>query len=336
VRRRQDNVKILKGKSFINKYIIIIAIFLAVSFGMAFCSYAENEGITIVKGENKESIIYIQNNESTNFEFAYTNDAAADKSTLTYETCAQDTLGNNIAYVNSTNSTVFSVPTYMYARIAGTQNYIVNGIKVDLSKQIDVSVLDGIGNITKQIPVDTDKSITKSGSNNGINTTLTQGRIILTDTSKKYEYIMVKASADSNYTNFLNIINLMSKFNNNTELAARIETYNAFSNEYDALKPAAADAKWISAANNEIIEPADTQTGDVYIVWIKDAGTNTIDMQIMTAKQEYSEEKIKQALAEELPITGESYTLLIIFGILAASVIFMIIARKKIKYFKNM
>jgi len=312
----QNNMKVQKGKRFIHKYIIITAIFFAALFSMSVSSHAANEGITAVKGENGKSIIYIQNNENTNFEFAYTNDNTIDKNTLTYQLCAQDTLGNNIAYVNSTNNSIFGTTTYMYARTAGTQNYIVNGIVLDLSKQIDLSTLSWIGSITKQISVATDQSVTTTNNNNGIACTLTQGKIILTDTSKQYEYIMVKASADSNYTNFLNIINLMSKFNNNTGIVTRIETYSAFSQEYNALEPEAADTNWVSAANNEIIEPEDTQDSDIYVVWIKDEKTGTVDMQMMKAKQQYSEDKIKAAMAEELPYTGDNNTLLKIWGVL--------------------
>jgi len=318
--------------SEIKKYTIFVIIIFACVICIGINSYAVNEGISIVESEEEDTYwVYIHENETKQFEFAYTNDKNVDKTTLRYLAYAQDEVGNKMAYVNSKNNSVFDSTTYMYARIINTSNYILNGIEIDLGKEIKLETLEEASNITKQIPVKTDESDTKTEERDGKRISLTKGKIILTDKSKNYECQTIKVLSNSNYSDFVDLADMISKFSSSTNVVTKVESYVTFLKQYENLKPTNG---WTTVKNNEIFEPEDAKEGDVYVVWMKETGTNLIDLQIMTAKKEYSEEKIREQL-KDLPITGDEDILFIVLGVMIVGTVVLIIARKKQKLFNT-
>jgi len=313
----------------LKKHIIFITVIFVALLSIGIKSYAVNEGITLVGGKPGEYLIYIQGNENTEFEFSFTNMAIVDKTTLDYRSYAEDAFGDKIAYVNSNNISIFGTTTYMYARIIGTANYIIDGIEIDLNKKIDAVTLEEISSITKKIPTITNRSVTKTGTIDGREVTFTRGEIILTDVSNQYEYIMIKASGNPAYSNLLNLMERVSKFNASTNIITKITVDNAFLEEYELLMPTVADINWLSATNNEIYEPEDATEGDEYIVWIKETKTNVIDVHLMSAHKQYLEERIIENLNSALPRTGDNYTLLILLTVLIALIIIIAIVGKR-------
>ena len=318
----------------LKKYVIFTIVIFAALLSVGIKSYASNEGISIVKGEPGEYLIYIHNHESTKFQFSFTNSTSVDKNTLSYREYAEDALGNKIAYVNSSNISIFGTTTYMYARVIGTTNYIIDGIEIDLSKSTDATILEDITKITKKIPIDATISSEEDEIIDGKEIDFIRGGIILTDKTKQYDYIMIDISGNTDYDNLLGLMEKISKFNASTSMVTKINEYNAFLEEYESLKPAISDVNWLFAENNEIYEPKDAVEGKVYLIWIKERGTDIIDVHIMTAKKQYLEEKIKGDLRGALPTTGDDDTLFIVLGGLIVLTAITIILRKKKPSFK--
>ena len=307
----------------ISKSIIYILIILAMLLGIAVNVYASNEGISVVKGDADEYLVYINGHEKTQFEFAYTNDNTVDKATLRYKAYATDTLGNKIAYVNSTNKDMFNTTTYMYARKAGTSEYIINGVEIDLNKKVEAEKIEEISNVTKKITVDTTQSVTIVEEVGDKKVTVTKGKIVLPEKTKEYEYQMIKVSDFTEYDELMELINRIAGFTETTPMSVKVETYAKFMDKYEELMPGTTDSDWSSARNNEIMQPEDAEDGEVYIVWIKDSASGLIDMQIMTAKKDYKEEKI----SPKLPQTGLGWAVTIILPLLILVVVILMITK---------
>ena len=295
------------------KIVFCILITLLTLLILGVCSIASNEGLSILKGYDDEYLIYVRNHEDTVFEFAYANSQSVDKNTLRYRAYASDTLGNKIAYINASvlaDGVFDTSPTYIWVRTIAGKEYIINGVEINLTKVLDIETLEEVSDITRRIPVNVEGSVVTEEIIDGKKVSITQGKMVLEDNTKEYEYQIIRIKNDPSYDNLIDLARRIAKFDDSTDNATKIAIYTAFYEELEKLQPSVTDTKWARADNNEIIQPEDTEDGEVYLVWLKDVETGVIDMQIMTAVKQYEEEKIR-----ELPVTGEDYMLWIVSGI---------------------
>ena len=297
--------------------------------------YATNDNLNIVKQANGDYMIYINGNETANFEFAFSNNPGADAAALTYYTNGTDGTGDNIAYVSSAIQAAvnFASPTYMWAKTSS--GYIVNGVQIDLSQAIPEADLQAAANVTKKIPVNAVPTTTTVSNANGVTITLTVGKLVLTDTSAQYEYQIIPMPNTAEYNNLFSLATTISKFPSSANVTTlqKIQTYSTFNGLYNSLQPGASNANWLPVVNNEILQPADAQNGEQYIVWIKQTkGTNvTIDAQFMTSERQYDEKYTRDLVTTLLPMTGMDYTLEIVFGILLVATITVYIVVRRLE-----
>lgn len=307
-----------------NKLMILLIVFILGIVALQVSVYAVNENIEIVKKSNEDYLIYIKDNLNTDFEFAFSNDKEGKD--LNFDKKAgldsnpENADANKIAYVNSLTIGLFENPTYMWAK--DENGYIVEGVEINLSKAISAAALEEVSNVTKIIPVDVTKTNTTEQEIDGKKITTTIGKVVLEETEGKYQYILVKLANSQEYDELLSLLTRISKFNDETDMYTKIEFYNKINNLYENLKPTS-QSDWLDVANNEILQPEDSQNGEQYILWLKEENkTNTkIDIQLLTCNREETEEKIVEKITTKLPVTYDNNTLLIVLAVLIIAIV---------------
>lgn len=312
-----------------SKLLVLAIISIVLIFAIQISVNASNENIQILEKDTGDYIVYIKDNLDKEFEFAFSNDITADKNALTYysaETDSTETNANKVAFVNAGTISLFTAPTYMWARI-GT-DYILEGVEIDLSKAINESDLQFASNITKTIKVDTTKTNTTEETVDGKKVTITTGKVVLEETGN-YSYMLIKEPTSEDYAKLTDLATRISKFNSETNMYTQIQVYSEFLNIFTMLAPNES-AEWTKVKENEILQPEDSEDGQKYILWLKqeDGQTKIIDIQFLTSNKKYSEEKIMETITTKLPVTYDNNILLVVFAILVVAIVVVCIRIK--------
>lgn len=314
------------------KFFISTLVFIVALITIKLTAYATNENIEIIKKDDTEYLIYIKENLKNNFEFAFSNNQNDDKDLLDFKKSEKDSIGENantIAYVNSTTINIFNNPTYMWVKDT-ENNYILEGIEIDLKLSMDANNLERVANVTKIIPVDATKTNTTSEVVEGRKITTTVGKVILPETTGNYEYIIVQLPNSEDYNNLMKLATRISKFNNETDMYTKISTYKEFNKISTNLRKNANSQEWKNANAREIEQPANAENGTQYVLWIKEDNGKTVveDIQFLTSYKEVSEEKIIEKITTRLPVTYDNNTLLIVLAILVIATIIVLVRIK--------
>ena len=301
------------------KLIISAIVFTLVIIAMQLSIYATNEDIEIVQKSNNDYLIYVRDNLNTDFKFAFSNNKNEDRALLTFKKAETDSTeegANKIAFVNSTTINLFTTPTYMWVKDSN-ENYIIDGIQVDLKEGITEEKLRNISNITKVIPVDTKQTNTTETEVDGKKITTTVGKVVLPKTQGNYEYIIVKLPYTAEYEKLMKLAMRISKFNNETDMYTKISIYKDFNKLIEELRPNFT-SNWTKVENNEIEQPKDAEDGTQYVLWINENNENDSkqDVQFLTSNKEVSEEKVIEKITTKLPVTYDNNILLIVLVIL--------------------
>jgi len=144
------------------KLIFLLAVFILGIIALQVSVYASNENIEILKKSNQDYLIYIKDNENTDFKFAFSNDKEGkdlnfDKK-AGLDSAPTNSNANKIAYVNNLTINLFNNPTYMWAKT--DSGYIVEGIEIDLDRAISATALKEISKVTKRISIDVSQTET--------------------------------------------------------------------------------------------------------------------------------------------------------------------------------
>lgn len=302
-----------------SKLIISAIVFALALITMQLSIFAANENIKIVKNSSSDYLIYIKDNLNSDFEFAFSNNQNEEKSSLTFKKAETDSTSDNankIAFVNSTTIELFKNPTYMWVKDT-KENYIINGIQIDLTQAISKEKIEAIANVTKLIPVDTKQTNTTTTQVDGKTITTTIGKVVLPKTEGNYEYTIVKLPYSSEYENLVKLATKISKLNNETDMYTKISVYKEFNGLVEKLRPNAT-SNWEKVEKNEIEQPADAEDGTQYVLWLKENNGNNSkqDVQFLTSQKEVSEEKIIEKITTKLPVTYDNNTLLIVLAVL--------------------
>ncbi len=299
------------------KFIILtIAIILGIII-LNSSVFASNEGIQILENSSNEYLIYVKGHENATFKsFALSNDK--DVEPTSYIPTEKDSEGKTVAYVNDTTLALFDNTTYMWAKLEdGT--YALEAVEIDLSSAVKSTDLETAASITKIIEADTTKTSTTEKEEDGKKITLTVGEVVLKDEEGSYSYIIVKLPNSEKYNNLMKLATKISKFNSETEMYTQIETYSEFLKLFNELKEGLDG--WVDVNGNTILQPAEAEDGEEYVLWIKDNESDDIDVQFLTSTKQYSEEKIKETITTKLPVTYDNNTLLIVFAILIVLIV---------------
>lgn len=307
-----------------SKLMISAIVFLLALITMQLSIHAANENIEIVEKSSTDYLIYIKDNLSTDFEFAFSNNKNEDTSALKFKKAETDSTNedkNKIAFVNTTTIELFKNPTYIWVKDTN-ENYIIDGIQIDLSEAISEENLEAISNITKVIPVDAKQTNTTKTEVDGRTITTTVGKVVLPKTEGNYEYTIVKLPYSSEYESLMKLATKISKFNNETDMYTKISVYKEFNNLLEKLRPNST-SNWTKMKSNEIEQPADAENGTQYVLWINENNGNDSkqDVQFLTSYKAVSEEKIIETITTKLPVTYDNNILLIVLAILIIAAI---------------
>lgn len=328
--------KALKNKILLCLLIIVMAITILQGF-----SYAQSENLQMIKKSKEEYMIYISNLLNEEFEFAFSNNVAAQKDTLVFQKAALDNAenGNHIAYVDSNTYTQYfknQENTYLWVKQA--ENYKVEAQKVNLKNALSENDIEKLNLVTKAIKVEAGQKELPVKDKNGVKVTSKIGTIIIKDdTAATYSYKIVKAT-DTNSKEFIRIAKAMNDLDNNKNIFEQLSIYEQFQEVYSKIMPKTTAKEWTKVEDNTIEQPENSKKGDQYLVWLKkeEAGKEpTIDVQIMDCNNDYAQNYEKQDVVikqtTKLPITGDNIILFVIAGVILAFIIAIVVLKIKNK-----
>lgn len=293
------------------KILFLLGIFLIVTLVFGITAYAANENIQIIKESDSKYLIYVKGNLDSTFEFAFA-DTTTEPAETEYKEAGKDSAenGNYIAYLDEYST------ANKYLWVKNSEGYVLEAVEVDLSKAMDNEDLELIESFTKIIDVDTTKTHVEEKDVNGNKVTVTTGKLVfLNDGTHLYQMIKVADSED--YAKFMDLAERISKFNSDTDMYTKLDTYYEFATlAVDLLTELDAN-NWLEAEGNEILQPEDARNGDKYVVWLIE--DNELDVQFLTSK--YEEEKITEKITTKLPVTYDDNRLLIVLAVLVIATI---------------
>lgn len=278
---------------------------------------ATNENIEILQKNEGDAIIYVNGHLDAEFEFAFSNDLEADKTTLNFRVAETDATenGNYIAYINTEiQEDYFKDETkkvYFWAKDSSGE-FFAEAVEIDMDKAIIEQDISYIDSLTKMINLTITTETTET-TENDVKITTTLGKIELEE--GKYLYQLIKPTTEE-YKNLVTYLERMSKINS-VDAYTELKTYNEFANLFEKLLNELDGEKWENPTDkNEIFQPEDAKTGDQYVLWIMDSEKQIIDIQLLTSIREESQEKIVERVTTKLPVTYDNNVLLIVLGIL--------------------
>ena len=252
-------MKGLKSKSIVCA-IIVMLLFIITQLPVR----ATNEENVIMKKADKEFIIYYKDICNSEFQFAFSVTDETKQEDLNFTNSVKDQIGQgelNVAYIDEIlYSQYFNTSTSAYIWIMDNDGKIVvEADKVDLLTALDDSMINEVNSITKKISIDTTKEHQTNEMINGVDTTVTTGKVVINaKENAKYYYQLVRVSDEN------------SSYAELFELAEQIKegisgTYNQlnitkqFYDLYSSLVPTEDDSNWTEVSNMEILQPEDTK-----------------------------------------------------------------------------
>ena len=89
---------------------------------------------------------------------------------------------------------------------------------------------------------------------------------------------------------------------------------------------------WSLVSDMRIDQPADSKTGDKYILWIRNDSQEIVDVQFLTCFQNEDKEFVKDknivTTTSKLPITYDSIILFVILGVAVALLVIVAVMKK--------
>lgn len=306
------------------KMLVAVILFIILLFAvLPITSFASNTNFIIVDKKDNNYSIYLRETLNSSFEFAFSKEQ--NTKNLNYINSAQDSHGNQVAYIDEELKSKFfdSEPTYIWVKQQNKE--IISGEKIELKEAKNIDNISQIQNITKRITVQTnaeDEKIKINGKQ-GI----------------KYYYQIKPINSSEFDKELAEIIEKISSFDDNTSYYLKLDTYSTLNNLYNRLVPNGNDGNWMEVKNLEIIKPYEAKENQKYLLWIKDE-KGTVDVQILTAyvKQitNVENKEITKQTVTNLPVTYDNTTILFIaLGIVIIAIIAILIAKRTTKKANN-
>lgn len=303
-----------KCKSKILVIVLLIILLLSI---LQINSLATNSNILIIQQNENQYMIYIESMINQEFEFAFSN--SKEETNLNYIAFAEDTSGNNVAYVDSELKDSFFGTEDTYLWVKTSEGIVINGEKITLNDSKTIEELNQIMDLTKRITVESTAEEEKIKIN---------GK---QDETYYYQFCVVNSSEE--YTRLMNLVNKMSEFDENTNVFLKLQTHNELNELYKSLYSKLNNKDWVKAENLEITKPYGATENQQYVLWLKD-GNENVDVQFLTAYEKtvttVSEKANIKQVTSQLPYTfDETTTLFIILGAVTIAII-VILAYKKV------
>lgn len=295
---------------------------------------ATNEKI-ILKKANDEFLIYYKEICNEEFEFAFSLDPKEEEDNLIFTKSAKDQLTDtalNVAYVDEylfTNYFNSDKPTYIWVR-NNEGKMLVSADLLNLDEAILEETVEFVNTTTKRIKTHTETTEPKTEIVDGVETTVTTGKLVLDNKETKYSYELIKVA---NNAEAEELFNLVEKLQKNEKLGTyeNLTFASEFYDLYNKLMPKTAD--WTKVDDSEILQPENTLEGEKYIVYLKDE-QGVVDVQFLTSvyKVEEGVKEETETITEtvKLPVTFDSGSILfIILAVIVLALVIVTIVRVK-------
>lgn len=302
---------------------IIMMMLLSIIQLQAFAN-TDEENI-ILKKADKEFIIYQKDLCNEEFQFAFSKVNTTKEEDLNLINSAKDSLKEdalNIAYIDETLYTNFFTDGSAYLWIKNSTGFVVKAELIDLINAIDNDLVATVNNTTKRIAVHTAVSETTTQKVDGVDKSVSVGKIVLDSKEGSYYYQLVRLEgASEDYATLFELAELLQE--GVTGTYNQLVVTKQFYTLYNKLAPKMNDTNWTEVDNYEVLQPENTKQDEKYIVWLKD-DSDVIDAQFLKSTYNFDEVKeLEQIVIKEtvkLPVTYDSIALFVVLGVLIIAI----------------
>lgn len=333
-------------KNSIKKMVgIILTIIFVIAIIPSFTHAVDSETEAVMLEKDEGYIIYIKGLKTTDFKYAFSNSEEATDD-LVYTTCQTDTNGENVAYLEKSETETYN---YMFIATSGEDGEVTTTtVELATLKSITEEEIAQIDALTTKIAVDTEKTYSYSTTaEDGTTVTTTVGKIVITEEGDyAYQYQLIELNSyDTNST--VTSVNETAE-----ELYEQITALETASDMYDKLSimitirddvaSLLENASWEDVKDLAILQPEEAQKGEKYIVLIQKLDGSNVeesDIQIMTCARvddegaEYTNVTSTEVVEKKtaLPVTGENLALYIALAIIIVAIIVIAVRMKYLK-----
>lgn len=298
---------------------------------------AETYEKVVLKKANKEFLIYYKDICNDEFEFAFSLDKSQPTDDL-FTRSAKDQADEgalDVAYIDATLYDTYFATNKAYIWIKDNNDQmVVSADLVDLTDALNDGMIELVNNTTKRIDVDTTQTHETHEIVDGVDTTITTGKVVVDEKSgAKYSYTLTRLTDTTTKANKL--FDLAEALKEDiSDTYTNLSLSKQFYDLYMDLMPT--NSEWTEVENSEILQPDNTVEGDKYIVYLKEetADSTTVDAKFLTCvyKADEGVEQKEETITEtvKLPVTFDSGTILfIILGIIVLALVIFAIIRVK-------
>ena len=298
---------------------------------------AETYEKVVLKKADKEFLIYYKDICNDEFEFAFSLDKSQPTDDL-FTRSAKDQADEgalDVAYIDATLYDTYFATNKAYIWIKDNNDQmLVSADLVDLTDALNDGMIELVNNTTKRIDVDTTQTHETHEIVDGVDTTITTGKVVVDEKSgAKYSYTLTRLTDTTTKANKL--FDLAEALKEDiSDTYTNLSLSKQFYDLYMDLMPT--DSEWTEVENSEILQPDNTVEGDKYIVYLKEETDDsiTVDAKFLTCvyKADEGVEQKEETITEtvKLPVTFDSGTILfIILGIIVLALVIFAIIRVK-------
>ena len=298
---------------------------------------AETYEKVVLKKANKEFLIYYKDICNDEFEFAFSLDKSQPTDDL-FTRSAKDQADEgalDVAYIDATLYDTYFATNKAYIWIRDNNDQmVVSADLVDLTDALNDGMIELVNNTTKRIDVDTTQTHETHEIVDGVDTTITTGKVVVDEKSgAKYSYTLTRLTDTTTKANKL--FDLAEALKEDiSDTYTNLSLSKQFYDLYMELMPT--NSEWTEVENSEILQPDNTVEGDKYIVYLKEetADSTTVDAKFLTCvyKADEGVDQKEETITEtvKLPVTFDSGTILfIILGIIVLALVIFAIIRVK-------
>lgn len=294
-------------------------------------SFADNQKINeseIVKVDEEKCIIYIQDLQSTKFNYSLASSQDGEYNKLASFESTTDSDNNQVAVIQK-EEWDFDKINKVYLKIK--QGDEISTVEVDFSKAITKQELENVETTCKRIKTEILNNLAEEDfkDENGIHKILKVGGLKVNDADDSQYFYDIKNA------NEMEIMNIAKKINNqykDMDMYNKIKIAKEFNEKYNIL---ISNANWKEIEDKTIKQPKEAQENSEYIILIKKVQNDNeiTDIKFLTSIEEkneaYENEKIATQEASKLPITGDNIILIVTFVLILGALIFTFIKMRK-------
>ena len=291
-------------------------------------------GSIIVKTEEEKYIVYVKDLQKEEFNYAISNTPTVKEMDLKYIHSAKDDEQNQVIVIDKSVYNVKQNPV-AYLWIKQGKNSIISGKEIDFSQSFEKSKIEEVENTGKRIKTEIISDLVQEDrtDENGVKITVKVGGIKIKDNQNARYFYEIMPATDE-YGTLMELAEKIKNEYSKMDMYEKINVAKEFYNKYSSL---ISKSNWNLVEDMQIKQPKEAKNDSKYVVFIKKVEENqvTLDSKFLISKEtETPTYEREQKVVEEttkLPITGDSFLLIIALGIIIVMMIFVFIKMKKAK-----